>query len=129
MACSSSDECADDPAISPETKLLRRIPPGRWRKDASDPRPDSDNFSIDQDGTGTSVDIWEGELPPEECLEGHEGFGLVSIKVEDVLNAGLTVRRIPIDGNDHHAEIQGKRNKRVKRKLAAASRWIKRPDD
>ena len=123
------DEFDDDGSIPSEAKVLRRIPPGRFVEDRDGPRPQSDNFSNSPDGTGTSVTILAEGIDPRELLEGHDGFGLVSLSVQDIRDAGLGIVRKPIVGGDqNHAHIQGKKKKKIERQLAGAAEWIVMPE-
>jgi len=118
--------------VPDETRVLRRIPPGRFKTlpDASI-IPDSDNFSVIPGETGTSVDFWEGEAAIESTLSGHAGFGLVSLTVADIRALGLDVVRAPRPDNPRHGLIVDRsperRSRKVKRRLAEACRWVREP--
>ena len=128
MPGNPGDELIDDASIPNETRILRRIAPTQVKMDGDIARPQSDAFSNSPDGSGTSVDIWEGDLQPEDTLAGHDGFGLVWLTVADVRAAGLGVIRNKIPGNPHHTLIQGKKTKGKQRQMARAGRWIKLPE-
>lgn len=128
MPGSPGDVFADDPSISDEARVLRRIPPGQVVNVPPTDRPRSDAFSNSPDGTGTSVDIWEEGWNSKDTLVDHENFGLVSLTVRNIRDAELGIVRNRIPGNPHHALIQGKKTKGKQRSLAKASQWIKRPD-
>lgn len=121
----ASTAAQDAEPLPPDIKLLRRIPARRVKLTPDGPIPDSDNFS-DEDGEGTSVDVWETAEAPALALAGHDGFYLVWFTVGDVEAAGLTVRRDPLPNNPHHALIIGPRNRTKQRRVAAAclNRWI-----
>ncbi|MCH9049906.1 MAG: hypothetical protein IIA72_02305 [Proteobacteria bacterium] len=129
MAGKRGDQFEDDETISLETRVLRRIPPGRVVKNNTNLRPQSDNFSNHPTGTGTSVSIFVEGSDPLDLLEGHEGFGLVSLTVQDIRDAGLGIIRNPTPDDPNHAHIQGEKNRRVKRRLAKAADWIAAPAD
>lgn len=103
--------------------LLRRIPPGEFKKR----RPNSNNFDEDPDGSGTSVTLRTSKEDEKITMEGHEGFGLVAIRVGD-LPASVKAERRPLDDNANHCEICGSRTRGDKRKMAGDSRWIIYPE-
>ncbi len=119
---------ADTVSITDETRLLRRIPPGRTKKGELGLRPQSDCFSDPPGSTGMSVDVWEDARNPEDLLVGHDGFGVVWITVGDVRKLGLEIVRDRQPDNPYHALVQGKKTTGIKRRLAVAARWIKMPD-
>jgi hypothetical protein len=84
-------------------------------------------FDNSPDGSGTSVDIVEAIGQYEKTLQGHEGFGLVCLTVEQIRSVGLGIKRAPIPGNPQHAILLGPK-KKVKRELAKMAEWIKRPE-
>ena len=129
MAGNRGDQFEDDQTISLETRILRRIPPGKIVKKDPNQRPQSDNFSNHPTGTGTSVSILVEGSDPLDVLEGHEGFGLVSLTVQDIRDAGLGIVRHPTSDDPNHAHIQGEKNRHVKRRLAKAAVWIVLPAD
>lgn len=128
VAHKSGDEYDDDPSIPPKAQLLRRIPPWQLPNvNGGGEAPRSDAFSNHPDGSGTSVDILEDDWSPEKTLAGYSSFGLVSILAEEVRSVGLGVIRARIPNNPHHAHIQGKKTKSIKRQLAKHCRWIREP--
>ena len=129
MAGKPGDKPHDDETVSPETRVLRRIPPGRIVKNDPNQRPQSDNFSNHNSGTGTSVSILQEGRNPLDLLEGHEGYGLVCLTVRDNRAAGLGIVRKPLRDDPDHAHIQGEKTRKVKRRLAEAAVWIRRPVD
>lgn len=129
MAGKPGDQFEDDGSIPPETKVLRRIPPGRFVEDRAGPRPQTGNFSNHRDGTGTSVSIFVEGGNPLKLLEGHDGYALVSLTVRDIRDAGLGIVRNPITGGDqNHAHIQGKKTGEAKRHLTLSAEWIVMPE-
>lgn len=129
MAPKSGDEFDDDFSVPSETRLLRRIPPRRISpKGDGSFRPNSDCFANDpNDGTGMSVDIWVEGLDPLLCIQGHEGFGLVWFSVADIRRLGMGVCQEPLEENERHALIQGKKTHGRKRAIAHASSWVAIP--
>ena len=125
-------EHRDDLTITAETRILRRIPPGRsWVQldpESGDFQPTSGNFDNHDSGTGTSVDIWEGDRTPENMLtDEHRGFGVVSLTVEEIRCQGLGVIRWPEPDNPFHALLQGPKPGKVKKSLKRSARWEIQP--
>ena len=129
MAAKPGDVYDHDETISPETKVLRRIPPDKIVEGDPNQRPQSGNFSNHRNGTGTSVSIWVEGTDPLNLLAEHEGFGVVSLTVRDIRDAGLGIIRAQSPDDPHHAHIQGKKTSAARRGLAEAAVWIRRPAD
>lgn len=127
MPAKPGDIFDDDETISPQLFVLRRIPPGRIVLSDTGQRPQSNNFSNHPDGTGTSVSILVEGRNPSDVLDGHEGFGLVQLKVEDIRDAGLGIVSAPLSEDPYHAHIQGVKTRSRLRRLAKAAIWIKKP--
>lgn len=121
-------EQANAASITDETRLLRRIPPGRTVEGESGRRPQSDCFSDPPGGAGMSVDIWEQGREPDDLLVGHDGFGVVWVTVGDVRKLGLEVVRDRHPDNPYHALVRGKKTSGIKRRLAVAARWFRMPE-
>lgn len=126
----AGDDAADDVSISSDAFVLRRIPPGRWYHE-TDRRPHSDNFANSTNGTGTSVDIVEGDFSIEKAIDAlPKGFGAVLLAVAAIRAAELGIVRARLPDNDFHATIQGKKRESRRKKLchAAKEHWVKLPD-
>ncbi len=120
------DDNHNDRTIDSGLRVLRRIPPGKITKDlAGGPsRPQSGNFENHPDGSGTSVDIWEAQRVPTDLLQdGLEAFGVVSLSIEDIRQLDLGVIRWPLDGNPHHAHLQGRKTGGKRKRLAKLANW------
>ena len=132
MAEIPGDVFADDDSIPDDARLLRRIPPGHVAKNTPTRRPQSDCFKNSPDGSGISVAVWEEEEQPENLLSDTPtpGYGIGWITAGDVREQGLGVVPDPIDTDPHHALIQGMRksHNKIRRKLAEAFQWFRRPD-
>jgi hypothetical protein len=70
------DELQDQPQITGDMILLRRIPPNNSTTPLQDGRvrPNSDNFKDDEDGE-LCVDLKLDDQQPERTLAGHDKFG------------------------------------------------------
>lgn len=128
MPGNPGDDLIDDVSIPDETRILRRIAPTQVKTAGDIVRPQSNAFSNSPDGSGTSIDIWEGDRQPEDTLAGHDHYGLVWLTVADVRAVGLGVIRDETNGNPHHALIQGKKTKGKQRQLASVVHWIRLPE-
>lgn len=114
----------DDPNISGEMILYRRIPPWGGRVDwESDGHPPSSQNFRDADEE-MSVFIAD-EVTEGEALEGNEGFGLVSFKAGKVRElfgpAIIMCRDEPPPG---HVLICGNITNGMARKLRNAAQWV-----
>lgn len=121
------DDPPDDASITDETEVLRRVPPGEFKRNGL---PNSNNFDLDGNGGGTSVVLW---LDQEDDLHsvqaGHEEYGVVATAVGAWREHGLKIVRNPLPGNPNHCEIWGSRSTSAKRRLAKAARWVCYPAD
>ncbi len=86
MSNPDDDDETDDPNISSDTRLLRRIPAAHIGIGG---KINSHAFKERTRGEGTSVDIWEARHGPEETLQGHPGFGVVFVTAGEVRAVGL----------------------------------------
>jgi len=120
----------DQPRIADDTVVLRRIPPHNSTSPLpeGDFRPNSDNFKDDEDGE-LCVDLKLDDEQPARTLEGHDGFGLIALTVEEIRSVGLDVEQRKLDENPAHAIIVGNKTQGRRKKLSlfASARWIKRP--
>lgn len=100
----SSDDLGDD------EWLFRRIYPGSWVVESD--RPFSNSFEIDlrrEEG----LSVYRATLCRlEDVLMGHEGFGVVRLRVRDFRARGLIVTPLPVDDQvcpergGAHAEVR-----------------------
>jgi hypothetical protein len=100
--------------VNSSDKLLRWLHPGQF--DWDEKRPTSAAFKDDE----MSVDIL-CLTTIEESYNRAKKIGknaVVSIPAELVIEKGLEVKHDPVDGNDAHAVILGKKTKSIAKFLA-----------
>ena len=76
-----------------------------------------------------SVVIAREGRDPAEILVGHDGFGLVSLTVEDLASVEQVVVHDPQDDEPDHALVVGTKTQGRRREMAKASRWVIRPPE
>ena len=120
----------DDPTITPEQYLWRRIPPWHFTWDANDSnvRPTSSAFENDDDGGPMSVQLadvlTEHGLDENDVLCRHSGFAIARFTAETARDSNQRIVRDPRPPDDPaHALVIGDKPKKVRRKLALASQW------
>lgn len=115
----------DDPTITGELRLLRRIPV--WA--IVNGQPDRSNFQHKaSEETGWSCTIWESEEDLENIMAGHADFGVVRIDAEAIREFGLQIARVPLDGNPNHCEVFGPMTSKSQAgKLRDQCEWVIQP--
>lgn len=131
---STPEDCArnfpDDPAISDEAALLRRIPPWHFVSDEKlgRTRPSSAAFEDDADGDPMSVyrrDVIESEgADLQRVMVGHLGFGLASLTAGQVRSKHQTVFPDPLPEESSHAKVCGQKTDAVRRWFAKQAIWV-----
>ncbi len=122
----------DDPQLSDDQRVLRRVPPD-WVVIEQD-RPRSQNFHNHADGSGTSVDVWELNRNPVDMIQNFNGFGVVSLSIGQIRDIGIAeghhlgVIRWPLKDNPRHAHIQGRKTRKIRGELARRAQWEIRPE-
>jgi hypothetical protein len=112
-----ADAPADDPSISNETLLLRRIHPSQWIPAEDAPggyRATSEIFSDPE----LSVVI-ASECSIELLLHGHGEFGVAQFAAGDIRECGWGVVRVPDDKLPGHCHVTGKNKKQKLRSRLA----------
>jgi hypothetical protein len=121
----------DDPTISDDAELWRRIPPWHIFSDENigGIRPSSAAFEDDPDGEPMSVYLADECRDPHIALAGHEGFGLVAITARLARECKQAIVRQPVPGPSGHVVVVGKKTDSVRKKFAraAAGQWVVRP--
>lgn len=123
----------DDPTISNASELWRRIIPEWVVPDENDGgyRLSSKAFqNFGHDGA-MSVQLAEEMqlrgLAPGDALKRHPSCSLASITAGLARRCEQAVLRDPLPDGPAHALVDGKKTKSVRRKFAAATKWIVRP--
>ena len=124
----------DDPAVSDDDALLRRVPPqmisGTGSQDCVE--VSSAAFTNPSDGSGMSVTIRSALIAAggrvEDVLAGYKGFGLVSLPVASAREQNQIVIRKPLSDNPAHGEVIGRKTRGVRRALKQSAIWIVKPD-
>jgi len=71
-----------------------------------------------------SVVVASAGRNPAEVMVGHEGFGLVALRIEDLAELGLDPVDDPQPDEPDHALVVGNKTQSKCRQLAKRSTWI-----
>lgn len=125
----TNDAHSDDPTISDEAELWRRIPPWHFVRDENTQRvrPSSAAFDDHPDGSPMSVLIAEEAGAPNPVLANYEGFALASITAGLARMCKQGVARDPTPNEPAHALLFGKKSNSVRKQLAKQSHWVIAP--
>ena len=117
----------DDPSISGDLLLLRRIPPRgdrvSWAEDGT-PIPSSFNFKDKDDELSVYIRV---ETTAEAVLHGHPGFGLVCFTAQQAREAcgpGIILCRCAEEPDQGHVLICGKISGGAAKRLQKAAIWF-----
>ena len=122
---------ADDTSINGDLLLYWRIPPmlaGQWGE-AGVPTPSSQNFRDKED----ELSMYRAdETTPEKALEGHPGFGLVSLTAGEIRAICVDSKKQPViwirrddrDPSNGHVLVCGNITGALSKKLKAAAKWV-----
>lgn len=108
---------------APDT-VWRRIPPRHFPDKPTMDRPKSPAFMHDPDGDPMSVIYCRADRTPMEVLAGHEGFGLVELRIDDLGALGLAVVPNPLPNEPTHASVVGDISHAVRKSVANQARWV-----
>lgn len=117
---------ADDPTIENDERLLRRIHPEQIVADdkSGGYRVSSAAFNA----VHMSVDLHSSLIAAgrdvTSCVRAHEGFGLVAITAGLAREKGQAVYKEPVEGNDAHGIVEGKKPPSVKNAFTAQCEWV-----
>jgi hypothetical protein len=119
----------DDPTISDDAELWRRVPPDFYIHDErlGHRRPSSGAFDNHRDGSPMSAVLAAESRGVEAVLAGHEGYGLVAITAGLARACGQGVVRAPLPDEPAHAHVVGPKTNSVKKRLAREARSIVEP--
>lgn len=119
------DSEAEDPEFADDVILYRRVPPIHFRVENGVRRVVSAAFSNTTGTRNMSVDIddliKESDRDPKSCLDGYEGFGLVSFTVGLCHELEQNVRSSPTTMNEAHGDVVGHKTRSAKKKFARQS--------
>lgn len=119
-----ADEAAGAPGEpSLGTEVWRRIPPWHFPNPGVE-RPKSPAFCDDPDGSPMSVVIARPGREPQEVLAGHDGYGLVALRVEDLLSLQLIVAPNPLQTEPDHALVIGPKTDATRRAMSKLATWV-----
>jgi len=130
MSDSESAELQDDPTIGNDEPLWRRIPPNLiiFDENLGRHRPTSAAFSNHPDGSFMSVVLGNQVMDSGRCAEdiiaGHRGFSLGQIMAKLARDYDQGVVRKPTSQEPAHAEVVGKKTKRVRKAFAKYCEWV-----
>jgi hypothetical protein len=129
-----SDNFPDDPAITNETNLFRRIPPthhifdvnlNRWRPTSA---AFEDDDELDPMSVYLSTVLTAENRSPATVLVGHPGYSLASITAGLARTKGQTVHPDPLPEETSHAVVcgdKGNNNKSApKKQFALNAVWF-----
>lgn len=125
----------DDPGITDEEVIWRRVPPGHvhWDSHLGRNRPMSGLFSDSGNKTPMSACRAQSYNSPDDVLggKGYPDFMLISLSVGFLRDLGLHVASEPVNEDDPgHLWIVG--NKTIEgrqKKMAKAAQWIVGPPE
>ncbi len=117
----------DDPSLSGELVLYRRIPPKGDRvvwDESGNPTPSSQNFRDKENQLSVYI---AREADVDHILAGHNGYGLVQFtaqKVRDILGPGFVICRDDLEPGNGHVLICGNFTNGLARKLKGIATWV-----
>lgn len=117
---------ADDPTISGEMILYRRIPPWednvKWEMDQ--PVVSSANFKDRIQELSLNI---AAETTPADMLKGHEGFGLIQItagELRTICGRAVIICRCAEEPDKGHVLVCGKITGGTANRLKEAVQWV-----
>lgn len=115
--------------IPDDAGLLRRVHPSQIVKDqkTGNLRVSSGAFTDENLSVNVELFMTEDGLRAQKSLDGHQGYGLARVEAAVPRKAALEVVHDPIEGehsNPYHAEVRGKKTRKIARDLAKASAII-----
>ena len=125
----------DDSSILDDAELWRRVPSWHIIEDDNQggKRISSAAFTDHSNGTPMSVflgdDVRAAGRSPDSLIDGHIDFCLASVTAGFVRSLRQIVLRRPLPEEPTHAEVAGKKNKSIQRKLAKSATWIIAPEE
>jgi hypothetical protein len=115
----------DDETIQSEERLLRRIHPNQVVPDKNGGfRPSSAAFTDRELSVDLASKLDELDRTQQSCLDGYDGYGLVSFTAGTARANQQLVCRDPLPDNPAHGIVYGDKPTRVKKQLVQGSTWI-----
>jgi hypothetical protein len=119
----------DDPALTGELLLYRRIPPkgDRVTWENGVPIPSTQNFRDKENELSLYI---ANETTPQAVLQGHDGFGLIQLRAQDFRDVYaeygklLVICRDDEEPENGHVLICGKPTPSMKEKLRNLAQWV-----
>ncbi len=127
-----SGDYEDDPEISPEELLYRRIPGDDINWKPSEQRPTSAAFGDSRDDSPMSVALGSllsrAQMKPDDLLKGYDRFGLVRFTAANARAQGLAVAiRPPRPGEPAHGWVVGNKTHACRKRLKACCEVVVAP--
>lgn len=116
----------DDASIPGDTKILRRVVPGRYSRTTG--LAEEGTFRRKAGESGLSVTLWQSAADLEITLAPHPGFGVIGLLVREVRGEQLTIAFTEEPGNPNHCELFGDLPGSKRQRLANIARWVVYPD-
>jgi hypothetical protein len=116
----------DDPSITGDVILFRRIPPWADRVSWDEAGPVFSSFNFKDKADELSVHI-ATETTADALLAGHEGFGLVQFTAQQVREAcglGIKLCRCLEEPEMGHVLVCGKISSGAAKRLQRVARWV-----
>jgi hypothetical protein len=116
----------DDPNISGDIVLFRRIPPWPDNVTWDEKGPTFSSFNFKDKDDELSVHI-ATETTPEAMLVGHEHFGLIQItagQIREACDAGIKLCRCQEEPQMGHVLVCGNISSGARKKLQRAAKWV-----
>lgn len=120
------DQPPDDPTISGDAKILRRVVPGRFSRRTG--QPEDNTFRRKPTEPGLSVTLWLSADDLANTLGPHPGFGVVALFVAEARAEHLRIAFTEEPGNPNHCELFGDLPGSKRQRLANLARWVVYPD-
>ena len=124
----------DDPAISDDAALWRRIHPKQWIIDHNRGgvlRPTSQAFTDSSDGTPMSVLLAEivtaSNRTSRDALVGYEDYALASITAGFAREWNQGITPAPEQYEPAHAFVFGQKTRALQRAFARTAAWVVPP--
>ena len=122
-------EYRDDPTISDDAELWRRIPPNYICYDENRRvwRPESWAFSDDEDGDPMSAFIGAECGGVDVLLRGLDDYGIAAITAGFARERGQIIYRRPDAPEPGHVFVHGPKTRSAMRAFARSCRWVHLP--